>query len=270
MWFRQPALALLTLGLATIPCVAWARQSSGAPPNTVNIRVAVVSATTRDPIGGVTLRLRTVPEASVVTDSFGRAAFVGVPKRMEAIEATHAEYEPRAEVLLLQAGDFDDVSLTLPLKPREAARLRAVSVIAEAPSKAPGFETRRTVGRGYLIDRHEIDRVNPRATTELLRRVPGLRVEARGSQVRIRSRRAGDCEMLLYLDGAPVFNEMTPLMSRGTRMSRPTEVPSVIDRIPPDMIEAVEVYVGPSETPPQYSRGGGNCGAILIWTRSAR
>jgi hypothetical protein len=36
------------------------------------------------------------------------------------------------------------------------------------------------------------------------------------------------------------------------------------------MLEAIEVYLGPSETPPQYSRGGANCGAILIWTRSAR
>ncbi|MFN2565570.1 MAG: TonB-dependent receptor plug domain-containing protein [Gemmatimonadaceae bacterium] len=253
------------LAAIAFPVAAWAQDQ-----NAITIRVTVVSATTRNPVPGATLRLRTIPAAAVLTDSLGRAAFVGVPRRMEAIEATHAEYESRAEVLLLGAGTFDNVSLTLPMKPRAVRRLDTVSVVAEAPSKAAGFDARRTIGRGHLIDRREIDRVNPRATTELLRRVPGLRVETRGSQVRIRSRRAGDCEMLVYLDGAPVFNETTPMLSRGTRTSRPTAVPSVIDRIPPEMLEAVEVYVGPSETPPQYSRGGANCGAILLWTRSSR
>jgi len=262
----QLTLARVLLGAAAgYPAASAAQQTP--PPNTVNINVTVVSAVTRAPVAGATLRLRTVPEASVVTDSLGRAAFVGVPKRMEGIEATHAEFEPRTEVLLLREGDFDAVSVTLPLKPRGVTKLGTVAVIAVAPSKAPGLEERRTIGRGHLIDRREIDRARPRSTTELLRRVPGLRVETQGSQVRIRSRRAGDCEMLLYLDGMPIYNELAP----GTRRSRgPTAVVSVIDRIPPDMLEAVEVYLGPSETPPQYSRGGANCGAILLWTRSSR
>ena len=270
MRFHGFAFIILTPYFVLWPYAVSAQQGNAAPANTISIRITVISATTREPIGGAMLRLRTVPEAWVVTDSLGRAAFIGVPKRMEAIEATHTGFEPRTEVLLLQAGDFDDVSLTLPLKPRAARLLRPVSVIAEAPSKAAGLEARRLVGRGHLIDRDEIDRVKPRATTELLRRVAGLRVETEGSQLRIRSRRAADCEMLLYLDGAPMFNEMTPVLRRGTVTSRSTPVASMIERIPPDMLEAVEVYLGPSETPPQYSRGGGNCGAILIWTRTAR
>ena len=268
---RYPTPSLPTALLAVLtPLVVLPAQQSALPPNSVSIRVTVVSAVTHSPIAGATLRLRTVPEASVVTDSTGRAAFIGVPKRLEGVEATHVGFRPRTEVLLLAALDTDDVSITLSLKPDGATQLDPVAVTAAAPSKAPGFEARREVGRGYLFDRAAIDKVKPRSTTELLRRVPGLRVETWGSQVRIRSRRAGDCEMLLYLDGSPVFNEMTPLLTRGVQSSRPTPVPSVIDRIPPGMIEAVEVYLGPSETPPEYSRGGANCGAIVIWTRSAR
>jgi hypothetical protein len=231
----------------------------------VSIKITVVSAVTKAPVAGATLRLRTVPEAAVVTDSFGRAAFVGVPKRMEGIDALHSEFEPRTEVLLLRHGNFEEVSLTLPLNPRGATRLGAVAVTAEAPSKAAGLEARRSTGRGHFIDRREIDKVKPRAATEMLRRVPGLRVETAGTQVRIRSRRAGDCEMLLYLDGMPIYNELAPA---GRRSRGSTAVVSAIDRLPPDMLEAIEVYLGPSETPPQYSRGGANCGAILIWTRS--
>jgi hypothetical protein len=257
---------VLAAAAAVLPAVISAQQPVSAA-NSVSINVTVVSATTRAPVAGATLRLRTIPEAAVITDSLGRAAFVGVPKRLEGIEVTHQDFEPRTQVLVLHDGDFDEVSVTLPLKPRGATKLNTVAVTAAAPSRAPGLEARRTIGRGHLIDRREIDRAKPRSTTELLRRVPGLRVEAQGSQVRVRSRRAGDCEMLLYLDGMPIYNELAP----GTRRSRgPTAVVSVIDRIPPDMLEAVEVYLGPSETPPQYSRGGANCGAILIWTRSDR
>jgi TonB-dependent receptor-like protein len=262
---RCTSPAWMLLAVAVLPLVTSAQRPP--PPNTVSINVTVVSAVTRAPIAGAILRLRTVQGAAAVTDSLGRAAFVGVPKRIEGLEATHLEFESRTQVLPLDEGDFDEVSVTLPLKPRDAARLRTVAVTAEAPSKAPGLEARRTIGRGHFIGRQEIDKIKPRATTELLRRVPGLRVETAGSQVGIRSRRAGDCEMLLYLDGTPVYNELAP----GTRRSRgATAVVSVIDRIPPTMLEAIEVYLGPAETPPQYSRGGANCGAILIWTRAAR
>ena len=258
-----PHAAVIATALMAAVNLPGAGRAQG--PKKVTIRVTVVSAVTYDPIPNATLRLRTIPQAVLVTDSLGRGAFEGVPKRTEGIEVVHAEFEPRAEVLLLGDGDFDDVSVTLTLKPRSVTHLRTVAVRAEAPSKAPGLEVRRSTGRGRFIDRQEIDRIKPRATTEILRRVPGLRVETAGSQVRIRSRRAGDCEMLLYLDGMPVYNEL----AAGTRRSRGTPVVSVIDRIPPDMLEAIEVYVGPSETPPQYSRGGANCGAILIWTRSS-
>jgi len=266
---HRPALAALLVAAAQLVTRRGhveAQQPTGAA-NEVTVKVTVVSAATRAPVPGALLRLRTVPEATVVTDSLGRAAFIGVPKRMEGIEARHAEFEPRTEILLLRDGAFDEVSVTLPLKPLGTATLPAVAVTAVAPSKAPGLEARRSVGRGYLVDRRQIDKVRPRSTTDMLRRVPGLSVETRGSDVRIRSRRAGDCEMLLYLNGVPIYNELAP----GTRASRGSMgVVSVVDRIPPDMLEAIEVYLGPSETPPQYTRVGTNCGTILLWTRSSR
>jgi hypothetical protein len=265
---HSPTLASLLLGAIVTGLLlpqGLGAQLTASPG--VRVNVTVVSASSGAPVPGATLRLRTVPEASVVTDSLGRAAFIGVPKRMEGIEAAHVAFEPRTEVLLLREANIDEVSLTLPLKPLGTARLSTVSVTASAPSRAPGLEVRRAIGRGHLIDRREIDRVKPRTTTDMLRRVPGLTVETRGAQVRIRSRRAGDCEMLLFLDGMPIYNEAVA-GSRGSRGSMP--VVSVIDRIPPDMLEAVEVYLGPSQTPPQYTRVGQNCGTILLWTRSSR
>jgi len=36
------------------------------------------------------------------------------------------------------------------------------------------------------------------------------------------------------------------------------------------LLVAGVVYLGPSQTPPQYTRVGQNCGTILLWTRSSR
>jgi hypothetical protein len=269
MMRQRSTLPALLLGAFAAVCPVQARLGAQlpAPTGVIRVNVTVVSASSGAPVPGATLRLRTVPEAAVVTDSLGRAAFIGVPKRMEGIEATHAEFEPVTEVLLLRDASIDEVSLTLPLRPLGATRLSTVAVTASAPSKAPGLEVRRAIGRGHLIDRREIDRVKPRATTDMLRRVAGLSVETQAGQVRVRSRRAGNCEMLLFLDGMPIHNEAIP-GSRASRGSMP--VVSVIDKIPPDMLEAVEVYLGPSQTPPQYTRVGQNCGTILLWTRSSR
>ena len=38
------------------------------------------------------------------------------------------------------------------------------------------------------------------------------------------------------------------------------------DFVQPSEVEAIEVYTGPAETPPEYEATGG-CGAIVIWTR---
>ena len=62
------------------------------------------------------------------------------------------------------------------------------------------------------------------------------------------------------------WNELTS----AARIVFAVAVASVIDRIRPAMLEAIDVYLGPAETPLRSSRGGATCGAILIWTRSDR
>jgi hypothetical protein len=52
--------------------------------------------------------------------------------------------------------------------------------------------------------------------------------------------------MAIYLDGVPYRDDL--------------------DRLPVEMIEAVEVYVG-SQVPMQWSSGLGACGVILLWSK---
>ena len=60
----------------------------------------------------------------------------------------------------------------------------------------------------------------------------------------------GICEVTYYIDGSYVPS--------GTFH---------MDDMSPTMVEAVEVYRGPSETPARFRQRDSACGIIAIWTR---
>ena len=41
-----------------------------------------------------------------------------------------------------------------------------------------------------------------------------------------------------------------------------------VPRMHPDNIEAIEVYRGPAEVPPQFGGAQSACGVIVLWTRT--
>jgi len=80
--------------------------------------------------------------------------------------------------------------------------------------------------------------------------VPGVRARREGGEVYAEARyryTRGACPFQIRGDGQPTFD-------RGP------------DWIPPEWIEAVEVYHG-FDTPIEYTSIFGDCGVVLIWTR---
>ena len=67
------------------------------------------------------------------------------------------------------------------------------------------------------------------------------------------------CYLDVYLDGLQVYNvamRTMPLFNLNT--------------LNPVDIEAIEVYTGSSQIPPQYNKTAGMCGVMLIWLRDKR
>jgi TonB family protein len=109
---------------------------------------------------------------------------------------------------------------------------------------------RRT--QGQFISRADLEREHPAQLTDMLQRLPGVRV-TRGrpgaQSVRLRGR---DCRPLVWLDGAP--------MSAGD---------VDLDSFTPASLEGIEMYLGSSNAPPGYqaARGQSECGTVLLWSR---
>jgi len=132
--------------------------------------------------------------------------------------------------------------------PPEGLRLPEVTVV-EKPNLPTEFVRRSEEGGGRYISRADIERRNAHSVGDLLRTVPGLRVNCSRVPCRVQFMRASrNCPMSYWLDGIP------------------TDAWSVLMQ-PPRELDGVEIYSGVSETPPElYVRN--TCGALAVWTRT--
>lgn len=248
--------ALVACLAASLPWSLSAQQGAdtGAPAAGDSARLVgqVVSALTGEPIGGAAVSLRGARHGAI-TDSSGNFRLPRGPAGTDTIEVRYVGYEPGHAPVRLEAGRTSRVVLLLsPNAVRlaelevEVPRTRAVSAIME------GFERRKARGMGHFFDREDVERYEPRYTTELLRRVPGLRVGAGRSMGRSEITIGRDglyCSPVVFVDGLYL------------------EGASVDDVIVNDL-GGVEVYTGPGEVPAQFAAMAPSaCGAVIIWTR---
>jgi hypothetical protein len=122
------------------------------------------------------------------------------------------------------------------------------------------FYNRVRHGHGAVVMRDEIERMRPRNTMDVMRRLRGFQVNYNpAGQVFLTSSRGrgsfgGGCQPQVYLDGVLMWME-------------PGRVdPS--DIVHPEQIEAIEAYAGAATIPPELNATGSACGVVAIWTRS--
>jgi len=225
------------------------------------IGVAVaVSAASAQRLGSITGTVRTSAKGPAIEGS--RVALLGTT----LITTTNARGEfalhgltPGKYVIQASAIGYATLSASIEVKSLEtleidfevdpeAARLPDIAV-EEPPNLPADFVRRRAEGGGRYFTRADIEKRNANSVAELLRTVPGMRIECRGVECRAMfSRSPRNCPPAYFMDGAPVHSSFVWLQS-------------------PRELDGVEVYSGPSETPPELNRYS-SCGAIVLWTRT--
>ncbi|MBK7907803.1 MAG: TonB family protein [Gemmatimonadetes bacterium] len=112
------------------------------------------------------------------------------------------------------------------------------------------FYRRRASGNGRFLTEDQIARRNARRMSDLLRGIPGFRVDQRRtgmSALRVRGSVAGPA---VWLDGVPMSARDVDL-----------------DGIDPRTLAAMEVYSGSATVPIEFSGATGGAGTIVLWTR---
>ncbi len=269
---------------------------------TVRPRVAVA------PIPGA---LRPALVGTVVA-SASRAPLEGVAVSVlgadgEAVAGTISDEEGRFAVVLEEGGEvylrvarlgyrgavseairLDDGTRRVEvLLPEEAIELDPVIVVVDTRSpilERVGFYERAVAHPGSFIQRDDVEAVSPARTSDLLGRVPGVRVttDATGGQLRRRvlfNRLAlleGElCYPAIFMDdqliriGGSRSETQAPAI-QGVEPPPGEDVPSVDELVPPHEIVAVEMYENAARLPSRFIGLGTHCGVIVFWTTRAR
>lgn len=185
-----------------------------------------------------------------ITDSTGHFALRNVPAGRDTLSVSLIGFAEQRVPLTLEPRRVTNVTLLLS---ETVLKVEDITVTVEErrTGKLAGFEERRKEGFGHFITPEQIEKRNPQHGSDLLRQVPGVSVgpyRFGRAPVRITRRASGNCDPTYYVDG---------VAQQGFH----------IDDLNRDDILAIEVYRGPSETPPQFLFRYGGCGAIVIWTQ---
>lgn len=251
---RRPGFALVPL-LVLWP-IAPAAQSSG-------VLAGIVTDTGQTPVADARISLVST-RLAVLSGADGRFLISGVPSGVQILDVRKLGFRTIMSPVEIAAAETLHVEVVLASDP---VALEALEVTAQPPPPALllGFHERRARGGGVFFTRGEIEELQPRMFTDLLRKVPGVRLQAvRGpsgsSFMAVAGRAMGSpgarpCPMLYYVDGIPF-----PV----------TGDVGINSLIQPEDVAAVEVYSGTSRVPAQFHSANAHCGVIVIWTFTAQ
>lgn len=183
-----------------------------------------------------------------VTNDSGEFELAGLPAGAITLAIRRLGYESATFSATLTPGRAHRA--VFPLTP-SAHILAELRVQDTASSWLSLFEQRRSMHRGTFITRRDFEKDNLRIASDILRRVAGVQVmPTRYGTAITMTRGAGarTCRPQLYVHQTPYSGNF--------------------DDFTPDDIEALEVYVGVSEIPPDLiTMGRPICAAVVIWTR---
>jgi protocatechuate 3,4-dioxygenase beta subunit len=189
---------------------------------------------------------------STRTDESGRFELASLPVGTHALEVRRIGFAPQQLPVQLASRSPTSVNVVLakPVRLLDAVRVSARTLYSRRQRE---IEQRRRRGFGHFIMREELERHPSARVTDVLRRVPGVRVYssptggvvtfARGESF------SGPCRPTVFLDGHR--------LGSGEDLDFLASVSS---------LEAIEVYTSATQAPLEY--WGGGCGAIVLWTRT--
>ena len=258
--FVKPGFATRIFSL-DVPALSAAELSVGAialeisTPGAFTLTGTVHDSVTGDPIVGAGMFINTI--TSAITNDRGVFTVRGIPTGRVRVSARRVGYRPMSLELWTAEGQ-SEVGLDVVLEPLPV-RLSDIIVEGERTLFVTGpmtqFYRRRREGTGHYFTPAEIEERDPLFLTDLLRRVPGVRV-TQGSFMGdnaislsgTRSILRPCASVQVYIDG---------VRANGVNL----------DAYPPSRVQAMEVYTRPSQIPPEFNAIGSVCGVVAIWTK---
>jgi len=245
--FSASAIALALAAMAP-PAARSQPVPQGAPAAGTARLIGTITDSSGVPLARAEIWLLAVAALRTISNDSGAFELTGLPAGPVTFAIRRLGYESATFSSTLKEGKTHRASF--PLTPAPQA-LAGVHVQDTTSAWLSLFESRRGGHRGTFITRADFAKRQHRVASDILRMVPGVQIVPTrfGTQV-VMSRGAGArrCVPQLYVHTTPYSGNF--------------------DDFTPEDIEALEVYVGISEIPPDLNTMGRPvCAAIVIWTR---
>lgn len=254
--FNHELLEMRSLSLASAAPVAVAKGDT-TPPEPRRALAAArltgkVYSVTGVPVSNARIQVEGTARATT-SRSDGSFALDSLPSGSQVLIARQIGYNPVEQPVELSAATpatavlrFDQAVTLLP----------TVTTVAKVETGLDnvGFSNREKMGMGTFLNTTQLDQRHATTFTDILRGVPGLRVQTSGSDTQVSDPRSpgGSGCVIFVVDGSPWVS-----MSPG----------DIDSFLIPSNVGAIEVYHG-VETPPEFvqpSQSG--CGVVVVWTK---
>jgi len=250
-----PPLPLPVAALCLGFTVAWgvrahAQAQGHVMTPTGGISGQVVDQLSRVPVIGATVNLIGT-RLHTATDSVGRFRHASLGAGTYILEVRAIGYGVTSWVLRLSDGEAVDYVFEVSPNDVELDPIVVEGRPGYFQRRMQEFDERRRAGRGIFITHDQIEASHAATMADLLRGVPGVRLNCRSGVCNAQMTRTahGVCNADWVVDGAPASMSGTP-------------------HLPVVGIVAVEIYRSPSEAPAEFLKADSQCGVIAIWTKS--
>ena len=244
---QQAGTVVVGLVIGVIGCFPTQVQAQEKKAS-ITGRVSTAGGTV--PVPGARIKVVNVRKTAV-TDSVGRFEFASLRPGQYLVEAMVIGYAPLSAVVVLVENERKDIEFRTDTA---GALLPTIYVEGEEQPMliraATVFERRKAGGHGRYITRDDILQRNPMRILDMIRFLPGVRMNCYGTSCQVRlNHDPRNCPPAVFVD-----DQRTSI--------------TVLENTPPNDIEGVEIYRGPSETPPELNNELARCGGVIaLWTR---
>ena len=185
------------------------------------------------------------------TGADGAFRMAGVPAGSQLLISRRIGFRPESLVVSVRQGIPVEVVVRMRATPQQMAPVIVAADRSRPVGRLRGFNERRVQGNGHFFTAADIARRNPQVVTDLLRTLPGVRLNPANGQ-RVPIFRGQRCPPLVWVDGAPASAGYFD-----------------VDNLTPGSLAGIEVYLGPATVPPelQWVLGKSSCGVIALWTQ---
>ena len=190
-----------------------------------------------------------------MTNEKGEFTMRNLPSGSQVLLARHLGFGAEVIPVDLSSREPKQVSIKLP---KYVAIIDPVVVTARRAASLDkvGFTQRQKSGTGFYMGPEQIQSMHPQYLTDILRRVPSLRIQSSPTGDVVTSSRgvtsfSGSGCVQYFLDDMPWMS------------ATPGDINQFVNG---SEVVGVEVYAGPG-APAQYTRGMQDCTTVVLWTK---